>query len=301
MIGMRTTAKNRLWEKHAKDIGGWLIMAPGIVLFCFFVWIPLLQAVNLSLYEANGMRLVEFVGLKQYAAVISQVDFLPALRNTVSYTLWSLLIGFCIPMLLAVIIHEMTRGKSLLRVSIYLPNMVPGLAMAFLWRFLYKSGDNGGLNMLFNALGIPSTTWLANADLVIPLIVVALTWKGAGATTLLYLAGLQSINPELYEAAVIDGANVRQRIRHITVPQLYNLARTLLVLQIISVFQILYEPLVMTNGGPNNASTSLMQLVFRYAFEQFNYPRASAVSVLISLALIVLTLTYNKLNKPKDM
>ncbi len=301
MQQVRTVSKGHSKARLMRDLGAWAVMLPSILLFCFFVWVPLLQAVNLSLYEANGMRLERFVGLQQYIAVVKQVDFWPAVRNTVYYTLWSLLIGFLLPMVLAVIIHEMTRGKAMLRTAIYLPNMVPGLAVAFLWKFLYKSGDNGGLNMLLTAVGLPATTWLANADIVIPLIVIALTWKGAGATTLLYLAGLQGINPELYEAAIIDGANVRHRIQHITIPNIYNLARTLFILQIIAVFQILYEPLVMTNGGPNNASISMMQLVFRYAFEFFDYPKASAVSVIISIALIALTLVYNKLNKPKDM
>ena len=155
--------------------------------------------------------------------------------------------------------------------------------------------------MLLNSVGLPKGAWLSSMTMAIPMIVVTMTWKGAGATTLIYLAGLQSINPELYEAAIIDGANVRQRLWHITVPQIYNLGRTLLILQIIAVFQILYEPLVMTNGGPNNASVSLMQLVFRYAFQDYHYANAAAVSVIISLILITLTLAYNKLNKPKDM
>jgi multiple sugar transport system permease protein len=130
---------------------------------------------------------------------------------------------------------------------------------------------------------------------------MSLTWKGAGATTLLYIAGLQGIDPELYEAAIIDGAGILKRIRYITIPNIYNLARTLLILQIISVFQILYEPLVMTNGGPNNASISIMQLVFKFAFERFDYPKAASVSVIICLILAVLTVLYFKINKRKDM
>ncbi|MEA5146244.1 MAG: sugar ABC transporter permease, partial [Candidatus Limiplasma sp.] len=193
------------------------------------------------------------------------------------------------------------RGKSLYRTAVYLPNIVPSLATVFLWRYIFKSDAYGGMNMLLGMLGVAPQNWLNDAGRVIPLIVVTMTWKGAGATSLLYLAGLQGISPELYEAAVIDGANVRQRIFHVALPQLYNLARTLLILQVIAVFQILYEPLVMTNGGPNNASVSLMQLVFRYAFEKFDYSRASAISVLISIVLITLTLVYNKVNREQDM
>lgn len=290
-----------LRAKYGKDAIAWLIMLPSLILFAFYVWIPLMESIQLSLYETKGIRTISFVGLDNFKAIFENPDFWPAVRNTFSYTLWSLLIGFLVPIVLAVLIQEMVHGKSLFRVAVYLPNIVPGLATVFLWKFIFSSGDNGALNMLLKAAGLPKGVWLSSATLAIPMIVVTLTWKGAGATTLIYLAGLQSINPELYEAAIIDGANVRQRIWHITVPQIYNLGRTLLILQVIAVFQILYEPLVMTNGGPNNASVSLMQLVFRYAFEQYQYSKAASVSVMISLILITLTLIYNKINKPKDM
>ncbi len=293
--------RRTLRAKYGKDVIGWLIMLPSLALFAFFVWVPLVESIKLSVFETQGIRMIRYVGLDNFKAVISSPDFWPAVRNTFSYTLWSLIIGFLVPIVLAVFIQEMVHGKSLFRVAVYLPNIVPGLATVFLWKFIFSSGDNGALNMLLNSVGLPKGAWLSSMTMAIPMIVVTMTWKGAGATTLIYLAGLQSINPELYEAAIIDGANVRQRLWHITVPQIYNLGRTLLILQIIAVFQILYEPLVMTNGGPNNASVSLMQLVFRYAFQDYHYANAAAVSVIISLILITLTLAYNKLNKPKDM
>lgn len=296
-----TLQPSRARARLIRDLGAWLVMLPGLILFVFFIWEPLLEAIRLSLYEAKGMTLVRFVGLQNYIDVLKGPDFWPAVANTFKYLLWSLLIGFLLPMALAIGIHESVRGKGLYRTAVYLPNIVPGLATVFLWRYLFKSDAYGGLNMLLGMMGIPPQDWLNNAARVIPMIVITMTWKGAGSTALLYLAGLQGISPELYEAAIIDGANVRQRVAHVTLPQLYNLARTLLILQVISVFQVLYEPLVMTNGGPNNASISLMQLVYRYAFEKFEYSRASAVSVIVAVALILLTLVYNRVNKEKDM
>lgn len=298
---------NRLSRRQSRlgkwklEMGAWALMIPGLLLFAFFIWEPLVEALRLSLFETKGMRLIQYAGLDNYISVLNQPDFWPAVRNTFLYMLWSLVIGYLIPIMLAIFIHESVRGKSLYRTAIYLPNIVPGLATVFLWRYVFKSDDYGAMNMLLSALGIAPQDYLNNAARVIPMIVITMTWKGAGATALLYLAGLQGISPDLYEAAVIDGANVRQRVFHITIPQLYNLARTLLILQVIAVFQILYEPLVMTNGGPNNASVSLMQLVFRYAFEYYDYSRASAVSVLVGIALIALTLIYNKFNKKLDM
>ncbi|MDD3334506.1 MAG: sugar ABC transporter permease [Eubacteriales bacterium] len=291
----------RAKAKWKRDLGSWCVMLPGLLLFAFFIWEPLLEAVRLSVYEAQGTRAIRFVGLDNYRSVIAGPDFWPSVTNTFVYLLWSLLIGFLLPMALAIGIHESVRGKGLYRTAVYLPNIVPGLATVFLWKYLFKSDAYGGLNMLLGAVGIPPQGWLSNAAIVIPMIVVTMTWKGAGSTALLYLAGLQGVSPELYEAAIIDGANVRQRVWNITLPQLYNLARTLFILQVIAVFQVLYEPLVMTNGGPNNASISMMQLVYRYAFDQYDYSRASAVSVIVAIALLTLTFIYNRVNKEKEM
>jgi multiple sugar transport system permease protein len=169
-----------------------------------------------------------------------------------------------------------------------------------MWGYLLRPGPTGILNMLLSYIGLGPFTWLNNSAMVIPLIVSVMTWKGAGSTALIYMAGLADINPELYEAATIDGAGVWGRVRHITFPSLLSLGSTMLILQIIAVFQILYEPLVMTNGGPNNASISLMQLVYKYAFDRYEYPKAAAVSVIVSLILVVLTVIYNKVNKLKE-
>jgi multiple sugar transport system permease protein len=293
--------QQRLKTFSVKNISGWMLMAPSLVLFAFFVWVPLFASVRLSMYEANGLELIRFVGFQNYIDVFQHPDFWPALRNTFVYIFWSLIIGFLIPIILAIIINEIRVGKTFIKMSVYLPNVVPGLAMVFLWAFIFRPGETGILNILLGKIGIEPLPWLTNPSWTIPLIVMVLTWKGAGATTLLYIAGLQGIDSELYEASIIDGANIFKRLRYITIPSIFNLARVLLILQVIAVFQILYEPLVMTNGGPNNASISIMQLVFRFAFERFDYPRAAAVSVIISVILIILTALYFKINKRKDM
>jgi multiple sugar transport system permease protein len=241
------------------------------------------------------------VGLKNYQDVYHHPDFFPALRNTFIYIFWSLVIGFLVPIFLAVLVNEV-RGwkKSFIRTSIYIPNVIPGLAMVLLWGFIFRPGETGILNILLGKVGIGPQPWLTKPSWTIILIIITLTWKAAGATTLLYIAGLQGIDPELYEAAIMDGASIFRRLQYITLPCIYNLARTMLILQIISVFQVLYEPLVMTNGGPNNASLSVMQMVFRFAFERFDYPKAAAVSVIISLILIALTVAYFKIVKRQD-
>ncbi|MCL2079835.1 MAG: sugar ABC transporter permease [Oscillospiraceae bacterium] len=293
--------KSRGRDKLKYTLSAWLIMLPGVALFIFFQWGPLVQSVQMSLYETRNIELVRFVGLDNYISVLKNHVFIQALANTFSYTMWSLLIGFFIPILIAMLISETARAKGFIRTAVYVPNILPGLAAIILWKAFFSADDTGVLNILRGYMGMESMAYLSEYQLVIPIIVVIATWKGAGATALIYMAGLSGINPQLYEAAAIDGAGIWQRIRRITLPAIFNLGSTLLILQIISIFQIMYEPLVLTMGGPDNASLSLMLLMWRYAFGggTMEFGKASAVAVLITLLLTVFAILYSIMNKRK--
>ncbi len=283
-----------------RDLLGWLVMLPTLLLFAFYVWEPLLENVRLSMFSAVRYELQEFVAFDNYIKVVNNPDFIAAFKNTFSYTLWSLVIGFLVPIALGILISETVRFKGLFRVGIYFPNIVPGLATVWIWSFFFNPGKTGVLNIILSKFGIDPQLWLTNPHWTIPLIIITLTWKSAGATALIYMANISSISPDLYEAATIDGAGIRQRIRHITLPSVFSLAKTLLLLQIISVFQILYEPMVMTNGGPNNASISLMMLMYRYAFRDFDFPSGAALSVMICIVLIILSGIYTVATRKKE-
>ena len=285
------------FKQHATS---WLIMLPGIALFSFFLWVPLLQSVRMSFYRTRNIELIEFVGFNNYISIFGRHEFRQALVNTVSYTMWSILLGFLVPIFLALVIGETVRGKGFFRTVAYIPNVLPGLAAMILWGAFFSAEDTGVINILLGHLGFESRTFLTEANLVIPIIVLVSTWRGAGATALIYMAGLAGINPELYEAATIDGAGIWKRIRHITIPAIFNLGSTLLILQIIAIFQIMYEPLVLTMGGPDNASLSLMLLMWNYAFGgAMDFGRASAVAVITALILLVFTAIYQIVNRRK--
>ena len=294
---MKKSPKLALGGKSKGELTAWLMMLPGIVLFAFFLWEPMLEGIRMSFYETKNVELVKFIGADNYISVFGKHDFIQALINTFAYTFWSLVIGFLLPMFLALFIGETVRGKGLIRTAVYLPNILPGLAAIILWSTFFSAGPSGVLNILLSKLGIPAQTYLTRSEFVIPIIITISTWKGAGATALIYMAGMAGVNPELYEAAALDGASVLQRIRHILLPALSKLTGTLLILQIISVFQIMYEPMVLTYGGPDNASLSLMLLMWRYAFGgNMDFGKASAVAVVITLILLVFTAIYNFVN-----
>ncbi len=283
-----------------RDWAGWLVMVPSLVLFAFFIWEPLIENIRLSLYTAKRYELVEFVGFDNYVKAVRSPDFMAAFSNTFEYIFWSLLIGFLVPIVVGILISETVHFKGLFRVGIYFPNIMPSLATVWIWSFFFTPGDTGVLNILLGKLGIEPLMWLTDPDMTIPLIIISMTWKSAGATALIYMANISSISADLYEAATIDGAGIWQRTRFITLPSVFGLAKTLLILQVISVFQILQEPMVMTNGGPNNASISIMMLMYRYAFRDFNFPVAAAISVMICLVLVLLSGIYMKLTATKN-
>jgi multiple sugar transport system permease protein len=203
-------------------------------------------------------------------------------------------------MILAILITETVHWRGFFKIGVYFPNIIPGLATVLMWRYIFGEGKTGVLNIILSWFGIGQQVWLNNTMLTIPLIVIILTWRGAGATTLIYIANITNIDPALYEAATIDGASVLRRIRHITLPSLFSLGKTLLIIQIIAVFQILYEPLVLKQGGPNNASISIMMLVWNYANRLMNYPMAATTSVVICVILVILSGLYFKITKSKE-
>ena len=297
----RQTGRVLSRAKAGEAVKSWLIMLPGLVLMTFFVWEPLFESIRMSLYKTRNVELVRFIGLDNFISVTGKDDFAQALMNTFSYTFWSLLLGYALPILLALLIGETRRGKGFFRTAVYLPNMLPGLAVIILWSAFFSGEKSGVLNVLLGALNIPPQTYLTRSELVIPILILIATWKGAGATALIYMAGMAGISPELYEAAAIDGATVWQRIFHILLPAIRKLAGTLLILQIISVFQIMYEPMVLTKGGPDNASLSLMQLMWQYAFGgSMNYGKASAVAVIVTLILLLMTAVYSYFNRKES-
>lgn len=285
------------YSKYKKDIIGWFIMLPCLLLFTFFIWHPLLSGIQLSFCKVQGFQIVGFAGFDNYVTILSQSEFIIALKNTMKYTLWSLVIGFFVPIVIAIFVNEVVHCKGLFRLGIYFPSMVPGIVAFMMWGIMMQPGTGGLFNSILAHISIEPLQWLQDTRLSIPLIIVTMTWKFAGGTVLIYMASLQDIPQELYEAASVDGASIFSKIKNITLPSIMPLVKMMLILQIISVFQVLQEPLVMTNGGPVNSSLSLLLLNYFYAFRDFKIELAATVGVIVSVILMLITLIYFKVSK----
>jgi len=300
VIFLRLTESKRLKKINRRNtIDGWILLLPLVILAWLFVWRSTIISFIWSFFSMKGYSVHEFCGLENYIKVITHTQFLPILWNTVKYVFWSLVIGFFPPIFIAIMLNEIVHFKTGFRVVIYLPAIIPGIAAMLMWYFIYYPDNTGLLNMLLMKLGLEPYGWLNNPNFSIIGIIIYSTWKGFPTTMLLYYSALQGVSRELYEAAIIDGAGSFKRIWHVTRPALEGLLLLNLVRQIIGVFQIMEQPLTMTGGGPNGASTSISYQLYQYGFNSGgkSIGQAMALGVIIFLILIVFTLFYFWLNK----
>ncbi len=279
------------------QLGMWVLLVPTVFVLYFFTWRPLFQGFYMSLFETKGFKITDFVGLENYRLVLTNTNFLKVLGNTVKYVFWSLLFGGFTPLILAIMINEMCHFKEGFKFLIYLPSIIPGIAVSFIWSGLYDPSAGGLLNQMLSWFGIEKQQWLNNGDWTIALIMLSASWAGVGGTVIIYLAALQDISQDLYEAATIDGAGIWARIRYILLPHVAPMTLLMLVRQAIGIFQIMEQPMAMTNGGPNNASMSLNLMAYYSAFSYNNVDQALALGVITFCILIVVTAFYFRLDK----
>lgn len=296
---MKSDKKKRIsrltWIR--KDVRAWMFLVPLVLVFYLFVWRPTFMGGYWSFFRMKGYKATEFIGLQNYIQVIKDTQFWPTMANTLQYVFWSLLLGYLPPLIVAIMVNEMVHFKSGIRVLIYLPKVIPAVAVMLMWYFMYYPDATGLLNSLLACFGIKPYGWLNDPNFVILYIVIEMTWKTLGGTMLMYFAALQGVSRELYEAATLDGAGILQRIRYVTVPQISGLLLLTFVGQIISVFQVLEQPMTMTGGGPNGASISIGYQLYKYGFVSGRAGHAMALGVIIFVILLVMTVFYFKLEK----
>ncbi|WP_353116156.1 sugar ABC transporter permease [Microbacterium sp.] len=285
--------RNRFRRWVRKGGPGMLLFAlPMIVSFGVFGWWPILRSLLLSVQKTNFVGPAEWVGLDNFARVLADPLLGTAVLNTVWYTVLAMIIGFPLPVLLAVFIAELRRTRTIASVFAYIPVILPPVVSVLLWKQFYNPSSNGLFNTVLGWLGLDPLPWLQNSLMAMPSIVVQATWAGFGGTVIIYLAALMAVPPELYEAAEVDGARVLRRFWHITLPQLRTVILFMLLLQVIGTFQVFTEPYVMTGGGPDNSTTTILMLIFRYAFISSDYGKATALSLMLAVFLCLLSAVY---------
>jgi multiple sugar transport system permease protein len=280
----------------------WLFLAPALLVLGVFFLLPVLAALALSLtdydlYALADIRNLRFVALGNYWALLQRPLFWSALGHTVYFVAVGVPLSIGASLGAALLLNSpLARAKPFFRTALFAPVVTTVVATAVIWRYLFNT-KYGWMNYALNALGIHPVDWLGDPHWAMPTIILFAVWKNFGYNMIIFLAGLQAIPLDLYEAARIDGASSWRQFRHITWPML---GPTLLMVGILTVsgyFQLFAEPYVMTEGGPLQSTTSVLYLMYDEGFKWWNLGSASAVAFLLFIIMFAVTVLMLKLSR----
>jgi multiple sugar transport system permease protein len=294
--GRRTARPGRQGRRTGTGLATLVFLLPTLLAFSYFAWWPIGRSVILSLQQTNLVDPPEWVGLQNFTYLFSDPLLWTTLRNTVWFVVLAIVFGFPVPILLAVFVSELRRLGGVFRVLVYLPVVIPPVVAVLMWKWFYDP-DFGLFNQALGVVGLGPYPWLQSASTAVPSLVLESTWAHAGGTVLIYLAALGSVPTELYEAAEIDGASILRRLWHVTLPQLRGVILIMFLLQIIGTVQVFTEPFVLTDGGPEDSTVTVLLLIYRYAFINGDYGSAAALSVLLAAVLALLSAGYLRLTR----
>lgn len=287
--------RRRRLSEHLVAYG---FLGAGVLCFALFSWYPIIRGWLLGFQEVTFSQPATWVGWDNYRRLFDDPLFVTAWKNTGYFTLLALVFGFAAPFLTAVVLNEFRHARSYLRMTVYLPVMLPPIVTMLLWRWFYDPGP-GLFNNVLETLHLPAQQWLESENLSMISLVLVSTWANMGTTTLIYLAALGSIPGEVYEAAELDGASIRQRLWHVTIPQMRFILMITLLLQVIGTMQVFIEPYVLTGGGPDDATVTVLLLLYRYAFVYNDFGMASAMSTVLFIVLGLFAAVYLRLTRSK--
>jgi len=273
-----------------------LFLAPSFLGFAVFTLFPVLYSAYLSFVDWNLIRDPVWVGFDNYRKAFNDPLFWKVMRNTFSYTAGSVPLGMALSLGLAVLLNRKLRGVEILRTLYFLPVVSSGVAVAMVWRWLYEP-NFGLINYVLSLVGIDPIGWLTTTEWAMPAIILMSVWKGLGQSMVIFLAGLQSIPRQLYEAAEIDGASRWQQFWDITRPLLSPTTFFVLVISIIGSFQVFSQVYVMTNGGPANSTSTIVYYIYQKGFNEFQMGYASTLSWLLFAVIFAFTLLQMRLQR----
>ncbi|MFR9722144.1 carbohydrate ABC transporter permease [Streptomyces sp. MS19] len=288
----------RVRARVRQNLVAYLFLAAGLLCFALFSWYPIVRGVLLSFQQVTFTGADKWVGLDNFQRLFDDPLFATAWRNTAYFTVLALIFGFAAPFLTAVVLNELRHGRAYLRMAVYLPVMLPPIVTMLLWRWIYDPGP-GLLNNALEIVRIPPQQWLESENMAMVSLVLVSTWANMGTTTLIYLAALSNIPGELYEAAQLDGASIRRRLWHVTIPQMRFILMITLLLQVLGTMQVFIEPYILTGGGPDDATVTVLLLLYRYAFIYNDFGMASAMSTILFLVLGVFAALYLRLTRTR--
>lgn len=283
-------AKRITGPELKKYIKGYLFILPNFIGFFVFMAIPIIMGFIISLTDYNGFKQFNFIGIKNYITMFQDEYFLVSLWHNLLYTLVTVPGTIVVSLLLALGVNRGMKGSKLFRTMYFLPQISSMVAVGIVWAMIFNP-YTGPVNQLLTAIGIDNPPmWLASSKTALPTIMIIAIWKQAGYYMIILLAGLQSIPNQLYEASAIDGANTIVKFFKITLPMLSPTMFMVLILNIISSFQVFDLINIMTDGGPGRATNVLVYRIYQEGFQNMKFGYASAMAYFLFMIVLVVTL-----------
>lgn len=282
----------RGWEARA----AYVMLLPTLLFFLVFQYYPILKSIAISFAEYGLLRRdTPFVGLANYIRQFQDPLFLSALWNTLIFVVGCVILGVVLALFFAVLVERTGRWASLYRTLYFIPVVTSLLATAMIWRWLYAS--NGLINFILTYFGFAPQAWLLSESLALPSLMALTIWKNLGFDLILFAAALQSIPPEFYEASSLDGASTSQNFWHITLPQLRPIVVLVSVTAVIRSFQVFTIVLAMTQGGPLNATRTIVYHIYEQGIQYDEMGYASSAAVILLILVGIVTFVQLKLDR----
>ena len=283
--------KSKMLKQEARV--AWLFLLPNLVGFLLFVVIPIIASLILSFYRWDLMSSPSFIGFGNFIRLFNESSFKTVLINTVYYTIGTVPVSMVLGLGLALLLNRPLKSVTLYRAFFYLPQIIPMVAAGLIFQFMYMP-DFGVINYFLGLLGLPQPNWLNDTSTAMIAIILMSVWKGTGFNMVIYLAGLNGIPKSYLEASQIDGANIWQQFRYVTLPLLTPTTFFVLAISVIGSFQIFDPVYVMTKGGPADATRTLVYYIYETGFQFFRMGKAAAAAWILFVIVFVATLVQFK-------
>ncbi|WP_201387749.1 carbohydrate ABC transporter permease [Ktedonobacter sp. SOSP1-85] len=283
------------WHRNQRKLAPYIFISPFFILFLVFGIYPILYSLWLSFFKGFGFDKKTFFGFGNYIHLFQDPRYYTAVLNTTKYALGSLFVLTPLALIMALAINSLfVRWKGLYRVGLFFPVITSTVVITVIFARVLDT-QYGLLNVALGWFGIPQIGWLTDQPVVMPAFILIGIWTYLGINTLFWMAGLNAINKEYYEAAMIDGANRWQAFWTITLPLLKPVTLFIVIQAIIGSYNLFAEPLLLTSGGPSDASLTITLYVYTQGFQNFNVGYASAIAYSMTLLLLILSVLNIKL------
>jgi multiple sugar transport system permease protein len=289
-------------SSSSRTTAAWIFLSPALTVIGIFFVIPVLAAFALSftdfdIYSLGNWKYIRFVGFQNYLRILETPLFWTALKNTFYFVLVGGPLSVAVSLGTALMLNsKLVKFKTLYRTIYFLPVVSSLIAVAIIWRYLYHPA-HGLLNYALGQIGIAPVDWLGNPAVAMPAIIIMAVWKNFGYNMLIFIAGLQNIPEDLYEAAHLDGASGWQQFKEITLPMLKPTSVFVVMITIIGYFQLFAEPYVMTQGGPLNSTTSIVLLMYEQGFRWWSMGYAAAIAFVLFVIILFFTMVQMLLQR----